>query len=263
MLIDRNELSHSLFDNNPEVGGGCIRYNIQATTIVDNQITGASLFRSPLCLTKFYRSIVHQPGKSLLPAGGSVPLGRVKFVLANQGAFAGVPDEFEGGQRVNQEGIPLFVDAASDNYFLQRGWLGLDFAPAENTNFTRDSGNRVVDLTATLNRFGPQDLGAFETPNGPPELNAPVLPDGRVGVPYDYFVGANGQGGRLSYSSTGLPAGLSIDRDSAAISGTPAQFSEGSYNVQIDVSNGMGETTTVVSPLTILGNGVVFADGFE
>jgi len=51
---------------------------------------------------------------------------------------------------------------ANGDFRLSLGSIGVDFAPAAAQTVTRDGGVRVFDIVPTMDRFGPQDLGAYE-----------------------------------------------------------------------------------------------------
>ncbi len=58
---------------------------------------------------------------------------------------------------------PLFVDPQNNNYQLAIGSPALDFAPnTGELNFNYFENGRLIDLGSVVNRFGPQDLGAYE-----------------------------------------------------------------------------------------------------
>src|SRR5205823_10033877 len=61
-------------------------------------------------------------------------------------------------------------------------------------------------------------------PPPPPPIVMPAddLGDGTVGASYSHTLAATGGKGALGYAATGLPAGLSMDAGSGAISGAPA-----------------------------------------
>jgi hypothetical protein len=66
------------------------------------------------------------------------------------------------------------------------------------------------------------------------------------------------------FTATGLPPGLSLDPDSAVLSGTPPLGSEGTYGVTFRITNGLGQYTEVTASLPIhAGEAPLFRDGFE
>ncbi len=73
------------------------------------------------------------------------------------------------------------------------------------------------------------------------------LPAGEVEVPYSAPVQGIGGGAPYTWSASGLPQGLSIDRATGAISGTPANT--GSYTPTITLTDSYGVEASI--PLTI------------
>jgi Putative Ig domain/Regulator of chromosome condensation (RCC1) repeat len=73
------------------------------------------------------------------------------------------------------------------------------------------------------------------------------LPAGEVGVPYSTVVHGIGGGTPYTWAASGLPQGLSINRTSGAISGTPV--ATGSYTSTITLTDSYGIEAPV--PLTI------------
>jgi alpha-tubulin suppressor-like RCC1 family protein len=69
-------------------------------------------------------------------------------------------------------------------------------------------------------------------------LSTGSLPAGTVGLPYSAAVSATGGAGGDVWSASGLPAGLSINASSGAITGTPA--AAGNATVTLSVSDGDG-----------------------
>ena len=250
-LFDRNEVTANLFD----MGEGYSPANLSASTFSDNTV-GSAIFR----LNGFYtnvpfslrHSLVHQPGVPLISIStGSIPNGLVRYVIAND--LTGVPTETgAGGLPLNLVGVPSFVDAANGNYSLTAGAEAVDYAPPEATDLTRDGGARDIN-TAAAERFGTQDLGAYERSSGPPAFY-PDPPDGEVGVAYSHTLTANSDTLRVTFNADGLPPGLGLDPDSGMIAGTPS--SAGDYGVTLRASNSAG-TTTKAGIITIVAAGAV------
>lgn len=259
VLFDHNDLTGMLFD-------GChfrSTCHFAAVTIADNLIGAtAVLWGSNGTLGSFSlkRSLVHQPGKRVVMGNtlGDV----VRYSVVND--LSGINTVTEGGLPVNIVGTPVFADANNGKYYLAGG-AGRDFAPYTASDPTRDRGNRNIDIPAVPNTFGIQDAGALETPVAAPVLYDVNPPDGHVGVPYpDYVLQSNGQGGAVVFTATGLPPGLSLDPDTAVLSGTPPLGSEGTYGVTFRITNGLGQYTEVTASLPIhAGETPLFKDGFE
>lgn len=252
VLIDHNQVASHLFD----LGESYSPATILASTFADNTV-GSAVFRlngyytnAPFSLK---RSLVHQPGVPLLSVStGAVTPGRVQYVIAND--LTGVPNETgAGGLPLNLVGAASFVDAATGNYFLAADAEGVDYAPPESIDLTRDGGARNID-TAAAGRFGSQDLGAFERPSGLPAF-FPDPPDGEVAVAYNHqLTTANSAGEHLTFTADGLPPGLGLERDSGLISGTPSLHGE--YTVTLRASNGAG-TSTQARLVAIVPSGAI------
>ncbi|MBD9392944.1 Ig domain-containing protein [Acidovorax sp. ACV01] len=74
-------------------------------------------------------------------------------------------------------------------------------------------------------------------PSGPPTITSPTPPGGTLGVPYSYTVVAAGAQPMNFIDAGTLPAGLSIDPNTGAITGTP--LATGSYQVTLTANNGL------------------------
>jgi len=99
--------------------------------------------------------IVWQPENALIEPTSALRSGCFQYLVAND--FGSLPPAAE---RVVAD--PLFRDAAAGDYRLSLGSIAVDFAPATAQTATRDGGPRVFDFTNLQDRFGPQDLGAYE-----------------------------------------------------------------------------------------------------
>ncbi|MBX3701954.1 MAG: putative Ig domain-containing protein [Dokdonella sp.] len=258
-LFDHNDVTGMLFD-------GChfrSTCHFAAVTIADNLIGAtAVMFGSNGTLGSFslQRSLVHQPGKRVVL--GSTLGDVVRYSVVND--LSGINTVTVGGLPVNIVGTPVFADANNGKYYLAGG-AGRDFAPYTASDPTRDRGNRNIDIPAVPNTFGIQDAGALETPVAAPVLYDVNPPDGHVGVPYEnYTLQSNGQGGAVIFTATGLPPGLSLNPDTAVLSGTPPLGSEGTYGVTFRITNGLGQFNEVIVAIPIhVNEAPLFADGFD
>ncbi len=157
-LVVRNTASSAL------VNSAAGRIAVTASTIAGNDIGPAQRIiyapgscGGPLSGTRIERSIVWQPGHALAGFDTDFPVQPECFrhvIAADFTALAPSPE------RVVAD--PQFVDPAAGDYRLAPGSPALDFAPAHAGDATRDRGRRVVDLADAPDRFGSQDLGAYE-----------------------------------------------------------------------------------------------------
>ena len=105
--------------------------------------------------------------------------------------------------------------------------------------------------TATIT---PTDSTGIEAPtpltitiNTPPSVRNETLPGGVVGLSYNALVQGIGGSTPYTWAASGLPQGLSINRTSGAITGTPAAI--GSYTPTITLTDSYGIEASM--PLTI------------
>lgn len=139
--------------------------DIVATTIAANTLgSGSTVLFAPITCssdseargTRVERSIVWQPGHALLTTFGGAPQSDCyRHLIGND--FTGLGPSAE---RVVDD--PEFLFPAMGDYQLGPYSPALDFAPAHPADATRDGGPRVFDIAGYGNRFGPQDLGAYE-----------------------------------------------------------------------------------------------------
>ena len=75
---------------------------------------------------------------------------------------------------------------------------------------------------------------------------------GRTGQSYSYFLRSEGGGGAITYSATGLPAGLSLNSVSGRISGTCAIGSEGTYSVTFTATSSQGFSSSTIKKIRVV-----------
>lgn len=98
---------------------------------------------------------------------------------------------------------------------------------------SNSGGTGSATLVLTVNTFTPQ----------PPVITSALTASGTVGTAFSYVTTAINN--PASFGATGLPAGLSIDRTSGIISGTPA--AAGTFNVALSATNAQGTGTAILS----------------
>lgn len=139
--------------------------DITASTIAGNTLgAGSTVLFGPIACgldsevrgTRIERSIVWQPGHPLLTTFGGTPQADCfRHLVGNQ--FNGLP---ESPERLVAD--PDFVDPANGDFRLSLYSPAMDFAPAHPADATRDGGPRVFNIASLGDRFGAQDLGAYE-----------------------------------------------------------------------------------------------------
>jgi hypothetical protein len=159
--------------------------------------------------------------------------------LAGQGV-SGLTISFNNGG-------PSTVTDSNGNYAatVSAGYGGIATPSLGGYTFTPP--NRSYDVVTT-NQTG-QDFNVNQSlsVSGPASLSP-----GTVGVSYpSTTVTATGGTGSLTWSSTGLPAGMSIDANTGAITGTPTSATGSPFSVTITVRDAASVTANRVYSLTI------------
>ncbi|MES1206656.1 MAG: putative Ig domain-containing protein, partial [Pseudomonadota bacterium] len=99
-------------------------------------------------------------------------------------------------------------------------------------------GARAAQTTITISMAGAP---------AQPRIQPPLVVGARPAAPFLYTIPATGQA-PLTFSATGLPAGLTLDAATGIISGTaPAA---GSYAVAVSAANGMGSASATLTILS-------------
>lgn len=103
---------------------------------------------------------------------------------------------------------------------------------AAGTPITHSMPNGAPNPTTPDGRIVMQDM----PPSGAAAVIASVLTaSGSVGAPFTYTIAVTG--GPTSFNATGLPPGLSVDKSSGKITGTPTDASGSPYTVIISATN--------------------------
>src|SRR5262249_15346728 len=124
------------------------------------------------------------------------------------------------------------------------------------------SGTFHVDFIATDNALIPasdtEHVAITVIARSPGSNTAPVLApitdqSTHVGDPLAFSVSATDyEGGPLTFSATGLPAGAAFDGATRTLSWTPAPGSEGAYSVTIHVADSDAAADSQAVPITVV-----------
>ena len=104
------------------------------------------------------------------------------------------------------------------------------------------NGDKKTDYASAL-----QAVSLSTAPATAPSVTTTPLPSGRVGAAYTATLSASGTA-PVTWSATGLPAGLSIEPSTGTISGTPTE--DGIFTVNVMATNSAGSDTKTLT-LTI------------
>ena len=96
---------------------------------------------------------------------------------------------------------------------------------------------------------------------GPLRIVTESLPLGEVGVPYSFTLKAQGGKPPYSWSASGLPPGLEIDRGTGEIRGSPRV--EGNFSPKIFLEDQTGMSVSKTFALTIGAKKTLFQENFE
>ncbi|MBN8481718.1 MAG: hypothetical protein J0L88_09025 [Xanthomonadales bacterium] len=141
--------------------GGGHAIDVSSSTLASNSLgEGNAVIRAAGACSasgglQVRHSIVWQPQRALVePTAAIDPACFSHLISADFGVLPAAAD------RVVAD--PLFLAAASGNFQVFSASPALDFAPPRATDATRDGAPRVMDLADRTDRFGPQDVGAYE-----------------------------------------------------------------------------------------------------
>jgi type II secretory pathway pseudopilin PulG len=137
---------------------------------------------------------------------------------------------------------------------------GLEIDPGTGTisGTPTTAGTFNVTATATDARGAPATQTFTVVINGPPSVTTTSLPDGQAGAAYGATLAGTGGTAPLSWSATGMPAGLAIAPGTGAISGTPAD--PGTFSVNVTATDDAGATATRMLSL-VVGPGALSVTG--
>ncbi|HEX7353864.1 MAG TPA: family 43 glycosylhydrolase [Mycobacteriales bacterium] len=95
-------------------------------------------------------------------------------------------------------------------------------------------------------------VAPISLPKATPAITTTALPKAPVGSPYDQSLAATGGTAPYTWSITAgtLPAGLSLDASTGAVSGTPS--TTGTANVTFEVTDASGLTASAAMPVSVV-----------
>jgi streptogramin lyase len=129
------------------------------------------------------------------------------------------------------------------------------------TGLPAAAGNATVSVTVTdasnPKQTATANLTLTITSAASLVINTTSLPGGSLGAPYSAAVTASGGTGQLTWSATGLPAGLSIDPIAGVISGTPSATGTATAMITVKDSGSPQVAATKGLTIAITGGGVL------
>lgn len=179
---------------------------------------------------------------------------------------AGVPDYklylTQGGSDSVFSGTPVEMGASTATNGVAAGLVVTNTVMG-----TCSWGVKVEDSSSDIGVASTTQVGSFAITAKPEydSTSASVTAYLKCGTDFDFSARAPAGTGSISYSVTGLPAGMSFDARTGRLTGTPKKA--GTYTVTITASNNYGSVTKTVVitaaklPKTLKGsyNGVFFA----
>jgi hypothetical protein len=154
-LLADNTVFGPVVQGFPPSDGLVASVEIDGCTMTDNTLGNDAVIQAggsmPLTLR---RSIVHQPGSTVLQGGGTR---EVQYVLAHSCG------NIDCNANVTASAVgPRFVDPGAGDYRLHASSPAVDFAPQGGGTSDLDGAPRSIDLVRVSNFHGPRDLGAYE-----------------------------------------------------------------------------------------------------
>jgi hypothetical protein len=153
------------------------------------------------------------------------------------------------GQRVFSTTINGAQVQTNFDVFASAG--GANIAVVKEFNTTANaSGQIIITSVASVNnaKFNGIEIIANSAPSAP-VITSATTANGTVGQAFGYQIAATGN--PTNFDATGLPAGLSVERYSGLISGTPTASGSSSVTISAVNSNGTGQATlslTIATP---------------
>ena len=106
-------------------------------------------------------------------------------------------------------------------------------------------GTAVITATTHDGLFTATCTVTVNAPDAPPSITTDTLPDGKVGEAYSHTLTATGTAPITWSIDGGLPAGLSLNKDTGEISGTPT--ADGTAKFTVKAENSAGSDTKELS----------------
>jgi hyaluronate lyase len=100
------------------------------------------------------------------------------------------------------------------------------------------TGNNPITLSVNVNGSKGKSFNASFSTSPAPVITSNLNMVGVTGSPVSYQIASDVSG--VTYGATGLPQGLSVNRTTGAITGTPTE--SGTYTVTVSATNGSGRT---------------------
>ncbi|MBR0172113.1 MAG: putative Ig domain-containing protein, partial [Lachnospiraceae bacterium] len=136
----------------------------------------------------------------------------------------------EGGSEASPaNGVPLTIPSTVQPGTYILGVFAEQFNGDKKTDYASSVSNISLTVTAPATALS---------------ITTGVLPSGREGDSYTTILSASGTA-PITWSATGLPAGLSIEPSTGEISGTPTE--SGTFNVSVTATNSAGSDTKTLS----------------
>ncbi len=154
---------------------------------------------------------------------------------------------------------PVATDQEEDPISFTYQWFinGVEVPDNNTAVLPRDLFSREDRIAVMITPSDGKDTGPtfttkeFAIPNAPPHLSTAKAPafDGST---LEYQVEASDpDGDRLSYSISGAPEGMTIDSRSGMLSYVRKPGDQGTYNIDIIISDNLGGVTTASFTLTL------------